>query len=53
MLNQIVEFWIRYEHILSNSKQSNCKKVYGPEKGYYEKRYEIQGGGQEMAVIVG
>ena len=29
------------------------KKECGPEKGYGEKRCEIQGGGQEMAVIVG
>jgi len=31
----------------------NSKKVCGPEKGYCEKRCEIQGGGQEMAVMVG
>ena len=29
------------------------KNVYGPQKGYGEKRREIQGGGQEMAVMVG
>ena len=29
------------------------KKVCGPQKGYGEKRCEIQGGGQEMAVMVG
>ena len=37
-------------------KTQNCKAVkieYGPQKGYGEKRCEIQGGGQEMAVMVG
>ena len=29
------------------------KKVCVPQKGYGEKRCEIQGGGQEMAVMVG
>jgi len=29
------------------------KKVCGPEEGHCEKRCEIQGGGQEMAVMVG
>ena len=29
------------------------KKVCSPQKGYGEKRCEIQGGGQEMAVMVG
>ena len=38
---------------ISNPKQPSCKKVCGPQKGYGEKRYEIQGGGQEMAVMVG
>ena len=38
---------------ISNPKQSSCKKECGPQKGYGEKRCEIQGGGQEMAVIVG
>ena len=28
-------------------------EVCGPQKGYGEKRCEIQGGGQEMAVMVG
>ena len=28
-------------------------KECGPQKGYGEKRCEIQGGGQEMAVMVG
>ena len=39
--------------ILSNPKQPAVKKVCGPQKGYGEKRCEIQGGGQEMAVMVG
>ena len=37
----------------SNTKQPAVKKVCGPQKGYGEKRCEIQGGGQEMAVMVG
>ena len=39
--------------IISNPKQPAVKKVCGPQKGYGEKRCEIQGGGQEMAVMVG
>ena len=39
--------------MISNPKQPSCKKVRGPQKGYVEKRCEIQGGGQEMAVMVG
>ena len=39
--------------LLSNPKQLAVKKVCGPQKGYGEKRCEIQGGGQEMAVMVG
>ena len=39
--------------ILSNPKQPAVKKVCGPQKDYGEKRCEIQGGGQEMAVMVG
>ena len=40
-------------YILSNQKQPSCKKRCGPQKGHSEKRCEIQGGGQEMAVMVG
>ena len=36
-----------------NQKQPSCKKRCGPQKGHGEKRCEIQGGGQEMAVMVG
>ena len=36
-----------------NPKQPAVKKVCGPQKGYGEKRCEIQGDGQEMAVMVG
>ena len=39
--------------LISNPKQPAVKKVCGPQKGYGEKRCEIQGGGQEMAVMVG
>ena len=38
-------------NLIQNSQA--VKKVCGPEKGYGEKRCEIQGGGQEMAVMVG
>ena len=38
-------------HLIQNSQA--VKKKCGPQKGYGEKRCEIQGGGQEMAVMVG
>ena len=38
-------------YLIQNSQA--VKKVCGPQKGYGEKRCEIQGGGQEMAVMVG
>ena len=35
-------------------KQSSCKKnCAAPQEGYCKKRCEIQGGSQEMAVMVG
>ena len=40
-----------YLYLIQNSQA--VKKVCGPQKGYGEKRCEIQSGGQEMAVIVG
>ena len=49
--NQASEIELLY--ILSNQKQPSCKKRCGPQKGHGEKRCEIQGGGQEMAVMVG
>ena len=41
--------------VISNLIQNSqaVKKVCGPQKGYGEKRCEIQGGSQEMAVMVG
>jgi len=39
--------------IVSNPKQPSCKTSVRPQKGHSEKRCEIQGGGQEMAVMVG
>ena len=33
-------------------KQPSSKKLCSPQEGHCEKRSEIQGGGQEMAVIV-
>ena len=38
-------------YLIQNSQA--VKKECDPEKGYGEKRCEIQGGGQEMAVMVG
>ena len=38
-------------YLIQNSHA--VKKECGPQKGYGEKRCEIQGGGQEMAVMVG
>ena len=38
-------------YLIQNSQA--VKKECGPQKGYGEKRCEIQGGGQEMAVMVG
>ena len=42
---------VRHIYLIQNSQA--VKKVCGPQKGYGEKRCEIQGGGQEMAVMVG
>ena len=39
-------------NLIQNS-QAVKKKQCSPQKGYGEKRCEIQGGGQEMAVMVG
>ena len=43
---------VRHNIYLIQNSQA-VKKECGPEKGYGEKRCEIQGGGQEMAVMVG
>ena len=45
-----------HSHLVSMYLNQNSQaviKVCGPQKGYGEKRCEIQGGGQEMAVMVG
>ena len=44
-----------YAHVTTNLIQNSqaVKKQCGPQKGYGEKRCEIQGGGQEMGVMVG
>ena len=56
--NELFGFYLCHSHIqcvyiylIQNSQA--VKKVCGPQKGYGEKRCEIQGGGQEMAVMVG
>ena len=43
---------IRPNYYLIQNSQT-VKKECSPQKGYGEKRCEIQGGGQEMAVMVG
>ena len=41
------------KEVKCNPNSQAVKKQCNPEKGYGEKRCEIQGGGQEMAVMVG
>ena len=42
------------KEVKSTQKQPSCKKRCSPmEKGQCKKSREIQGGGQEMAVMVG
>jgi len=41
------------KEVKPNLKQPGCKKSVRPQKDHCEKRCEIQGGGQEMAVMVG
>ena len=41
------------KEVISNPKQPSCKKGVRPQESYDEKRCKIQGGGQEMAVMVG
>jgi len=41
------------KEVKSNPKQPSCKKNVWPHEGHCEERCEIQGGGQEMAVMVG
>ena len=48
----ITTAWIWAKGYLIQNSQA-VKKECGPQKGYGEKRCEIQGGGQEMAVMVG
>ena len=50
---QVVKLILVNQIIQSNQKQPSCKKKVQPHKGHGEKRCEIQGGGQEMAVMVG
>ena len=50
-----IKFFLQILHMKINLIQNSqaVKKECGPERGYGEKRCEIQGGGQEMAVMVG
>ena len=50
--SKLVLTYVRVIYNLIQNSQA-VKKVCGPQKGYGEKRCEIQGGGQEMAVMVG
>ena len=45
------KYRIHNNNLIQNSQA--VKKVCDPQKGYGEKRCEIQGGGQERAVMVG
>ena len=47
----VVQLKAHNNYLIQNSQA--IKKECGPQKGYGEKRCEIQGGGQEMAVTVG
>ena len=51
VLLELLTVLLEYIDLIQNSQA--VKKVCGPQKGYGEKRCEIQGGGQEMAVMVG
>ena len=44
---------LQFGKYISNPKQQSCKKRVRPQKGHDEKRCEIHGSGQEMAVMVG
>jgi len=41
------------KEVKSNPKLPSCKKGCSPKKSHSEKRCEIQGGGQQMVVMVG
>ena len=41
------------KQVIFNRKQPSCKKGYSLQKSQGEKRSEIKGGSQEMAVMVG
>ena len=52
LFNELVFNYLKVMVYLIQNSQA-VKKECGPQKGYGEKRCEIQGGGQEMAVMVG
>jgi len=41
------------KEVKSNPKQPSCKKSVWPQKHHHDKRCEIQGGSQEIALMVG
>ena len=51
LMDALLHFLYIYIYLIQNSQA--VKKQCGPQKGYGKKRCEIQGGGQEMAVMVG
>jgi len=50
-LRTLFQRWQQSIHPIQ--KQPSYKKVCVPQEGHCEKRCEIQGGSQEMAVLVG
>ena len=51
-ISQLCSIQLQKE-IKSNSKTAQLKKSVQPQEDHCEKRYEIQDGGREMAVMVG
>ena len=51
MIYYDIVYHVSIVYLIQNSQA--VKKECGPQKGYGEKRCEIQGGDQEMAVMVG
>ena len=49
----VYHMYIQYSNTYLIQNSQAVKKECGPQKGYGEKRCEILGGGQEMAVMVG
>ena len=50
---EMVYQYLLYLYIIYLNQNSQAVKECGPQKGQDKKRCEIQGGSQEMAVMVG